>query len=832
MKKLLALVLALVMSMSLVTISNADFNDAAEIDYTEAVEVMNAVGVLKGYDNGDFGAKDTLTRAQAAKIIAYLDLGEKVAEALPAVQVYADVPASHWAAKYIAYCADAGYVSGVGDNKFAPDEKVTGYQFGKMLLCVLGYDAKIEQMTGANWSIKVATLMEKNDINDGVDSYASLALTRDEAAQYAFNTLKATCVEYDEMGTDINLGELGNITVGASKAEKVQSGSESYKAYVGDEDTIELGEKLYKKDLKKSTVADGDDFGRPAHKWEYDNEKVGVYADTADYVIYLTDAYNASSFDNTKLQAELRDLTDNDDLVIKTNPTDYTKLYVNGAATSIDSVTNFQGVVLELFCDSENEDVVNSISALDYKLGEITDVSTKLTKAQKEDGATCKIQIDDGNYYTNDKVEGFDAKTYVEDAYILYIADGSKEILASMVAETVEGKVTAIKGEKAAIDGTYYKMTESVKSSVAYGDEGTFYLNAAGMIAKVDTNTTKSDNYAYIYSINTENKRNSEGIQTDVVTVYFVKADGTKGSAEVAIDVAVTGGGESATKKYYYEDTTTEVAIGVVAYSIDSDGKFVKETEKDTIKWQGDSVSFDKDKAKVGDVYADDETVYIFSDFSDSSKVTVKTATGYKNAKAVSGTIVWTVADDGTALYVFVKAANVSQKSDATVAVLLDTTPVKTENDDKNAVWTYDVAIDGEETTISFETSKSATSTALTGKAKGFVFEFKMDGDYVDKDSVSSTDVTSGTVSKVTSSYVTIGDKQYDLPETVYTITFEYEDLTEAEAASFDASNADIAAKLDTVTVSEGGALKDAKVVYTLDSDDNFEVVFVLEYVY
>ena len=46
MKKLLALVLALVMSMSLVTISNAAFKDADKIDYKEAVDVMNAVGVF------------------------------------------------------------------------------------------------------------------------------------------------------------------------------------------------------------------------------------------------------------------------------------------------------------------------------------------------------------------------------------------------------------------------------------------------------------------------------------------------------------------------------------------------------------------------------------------------------------------------------------------------------------------------------------------------------------------------------------------------------------------------------------------------------------------
>ena len=69
MKKLLALVLALVMSMSLVTISNAAFKDADKIDYKEAVDVMNAVGVFIGDEKGNFNAKENLTREQAAKII-------------------------------------------------------------------------------------------------------------------------------------------------------------------------------------------------------------------------------------------------------------------------------------------------------------------------------------------------------------------------------------------------------------------------------------------------------------------------------------------------------------------------------------------------------------------------------------------------------------------------------------------------------------------------------------------------------------------------------------------------------------------------------------------
>ena len=69
MKKLLALVLALVMSMSLVTISNAAYSDKADIDLKEAVDVLSAVGVFEGSD-GKFDPKANLTREQAAKLVA------------------------------------------------------------------------------------------------------------------------------------------------------------------------------------------------------------------------------------------------------------------------------------------------------------------------------------------------------------------------------------------------------------------------------------------------------------------------------------------------------------------------------------------------------------------------------------------------------------------------------------------------------------------------------------------------------------------------------------------------------------------------------------------
>ena len=98
-KKILALVMALVLSLSLVTIaSGADFNDADEITLTEAVDVMTAIGVLEGHNTGDFAPKGTLTREQAAKIITYMLLGENADRLSVASTSFSDVAATRWSA--------------------------------------------------------------------------------------------------------------------------------------------------------------------------------------------------------------------------------------------------------------------------------------------------------------------------------------------------------------------------------------------------------------------------------------------------------------------------------------------------------------------------------------------------------------------------------------------------------------------------------------------------------------------------------------------------------------------------------------------------------------
>ena len=333
--------------------------------------------------------------------------------------------------------------------------------------------------------------------------------------------------------------------------------------------------------------------------------------------------------------------------------------------------------------------------------------------------------------------------------------------------------------------------------------------------------TTKSDNYAYIYAWDADpNGVNAEGFKTPTLTAYAVLADGTKAVYDVAVDTT----GSDTSVKYYWEDAaqTSENEIDlnkgyVIAYSINDDGELVHEEAQDTIKWQGNTLTVDKDNAAIGDAYANASTQYIFADVQ-STKVDVTVVTGYRNVKIESGSSVTTVADDdGNALYVFVKAANGTLSSDDAYAVLLDDKVVVTK-DGNDTFYTYTVAIDGEETELTWKNTDKASSLKI-----GQVFKFQMDGEYVKQANITAESATS--VLSANEDYVIVtGNTQYNLgAEEIYTITREFEDETAWNQGS---------GTPDSATVSVGGSIeKDDSVILVLDEKD-IVIAFVIEDIY
>ena len=481
MKKFLSLVLALVMTMSLVTVSAGakDFTDSSKIQYAEAVDVMSAVKVIDGYTDGSFNPSATLTRGAAAKIICNLILGPTTASALVAdAAPYKDVPTNHTFAGYIAYCQKTGIISGYADGSFKPANSLTGYAFMKMLLGALGYKAEQEGYTGANWSIQVA----KRALNIGLaddlvgDFNGVKAVTREEACLYAFNTLKATMVEYDKNSTVT----VGNITIKEQSDAKdmANTGKTDGKIFKAD-GKMQFAEKYFD---NLSVTKGSDDFARPANVWKLKAEKIGTYADTADLTytksVDVCDIYKdlglGSKIEKKDVSVYVDGVVDPENKIV---PVAITK-------DNDDDSYGANGVLTEVFYDDDADTV--TITEVNTYVGTIT----KTVKATDKKDAYVVV-APESEKPTNFKNEFETDDKFEDDDYVLYTySEDAKEIKSVEVAKSVSGEATRIENKAKVwdankaiyIEDTAYKFSnkaDGVKlDDASVGNEYDVYLDA------------------------------------------------------------------------------------------------------------------------------------------------------------------------------------------------------------------------------------------------------------------------------------------------------------------------------------------------------------------
>ena len=700
MKKFLSLVLALVMTMSLVTVSAGakDFTDSSKITYSEAVDVMSAVKVIDGYAEGDFRPSATLTRGAAAKIICNLILGPTTASALVAdAAPYKDVPTNHTFAGYIAYCQKEGIISGYADGTFRPAASLTGYAFMKMLLGALGYDAEVEQYTGANWSINVAKRAMNIGLKDGLigDFNGVKAVTREEACLYAFNTLQATMVEYSAK-TSVSTNGTTVVIAGSEAKDVVNTGKTD--SNIDKDGKMQFAEKYFE-DLKLDKTSD--DFGRPANKWNVKKEEVGTYANTPDATftkkVTKADVYNAigkTVYDDLKDgDATLTTYFDGDGTKVKAADVDSTWANKNDTG-KVNSTGN--GDLTEIYVDDDNNVTIVTIrtyvfqAATDYDAKkESVNLTQDGSKADNLTNAAKTIVLNDRTVEAEDYAVVKDLKA---DDYVLVTAvkNGSGYDVKSV--EKAEVKTVEVSGYKLndSVDAasTTYKYNanaDSIKgTSYNVGKQATLVLDKYGYIIAVEESVVLSD-YVYIEKFGSTSSLNAKALANAIF------ADGT--DAEITVKevlgvknkTTIANYGTSMAGWYTYSKNT---ANEYTLYAIES--KYNQKADsfsgKDTVVSENGKVN--PIKGTLNGVLANDDTVILVSDKDDDITV----YTGVKNFPGVKLT---------------------SASSKATVSAV-----VKTSNGYASLVY---IDVDG--------------SATITGdKNSNLVYVVEYDGKYVTKD--------------------------------------------------------------------------------------------------
>ena len=650
MKKFLSLVLALVMTMSLVTVSAGakDFTDDSKIQYQEAVDVMSAVDVIDGYSDGSFNPQGTLTRGAAAKIICNLILGPTTAAELHAdTAPYKDVPANHTFAGYIAYCAQQGIISGYADGAFRPAATLTSYAFMKMLLGALGYDSEIEGYVGSNWSIQVAKRALNIGLDDGLngDFNGIKAVTREEACLYALNTMTADMVDYDSR-TSVSVGG-SEVVIAGSKAQEVVNNNKKETIY--DDEVMQFAEKYFS-DLKLSKGTD--DFSRPANVWKNKAEEIGTYADAADatYTVKVEagDIYKDLGLGSTVDKKDVTVYEDGKEL--KDGALDIKK----GSDVKVGNTD--KGVLTEVYYDSKADTM--DIITINFYVGEVN--RTVKATAKKD----AYIVIDTENVKP-DGVGGaleFETnETFEDDAFVVFsYSQSAEEVKTVALAESVNGTVSRAvndtddedKNVSVTIDGTKYDGSKNVAGvkvgEVSVNNDYNIYLDSYGYMIYIEEDEFLSSDYALVLAA-----QNKDDFSSNRALLAF--GDGS----ERVVDTA---------KNYKSGDNAIPVGT-IVTYKVDDDKVYTlkpvsttytsnttvdKKLDMDDFAENYDSLRLTNDKAgiTVGNMYtitrAADSKVWEYSD-------SAKEATLTSNSKTVF--VVYDAEDDEYSVYTGIKNA-------------------------------------------------------------------------------------------------------------------------------------------------------------------------------
>ncbi len=452
MKKFLSLVLALIMVMSLVTVSAGateykDFTDKGEIQYEEAVAVLNRLGIITGYSEGDFRPEGELTRGAAAKIIVSLLIGPEAAEALPTTNSpYPDVPAGNVFAGYISFCKTEEIINGYNDGTFRPTGTLTGFAFAKMLLSALGYDGKVEGFTGSGWTVRVSALGSKANLFNHLDFKGGETVNRETACQLALNTLKATMVQYTG-GMNITSSDGTTMVVNATR-EYVTS-NQDYASHINNRKvsnagnstadthwTVEFGEEHFKDLRMDREEKNSDQFGRPSNVWSYKKVTIGTYPIEADFT-YTTQVIHA--VDGTTDAAKVRALgLSGYDTEADTNASirgSKTRLWLNGYETvlpenKVAEIADYtdNGTLVEVYVSDEDADFITDVVVVKTQLMEVKRVGSDYVSLDKH-GVDGK---DDSK--AGDPVYGYNQRPIDRPVHDVEVDDDYYELLKGLKA--------------------------------------------------------------------------------------------------------------------------------------------------------------------------------------------------------------------------------------------------------------------------------------------------------------------------------------------------------------------------------------------------------------
>ena len=694
-------------------VSYDDFSDKDKIVNDDAVSMLVELNVINGKDDGSFDPEGIVTRAEMAKMICVvLNGGKDPSLGNVSNYTYTDT-VGHWAAAYIEYCTTLGIVAGDGTGKFNPSNTVTGAEAAKMLLVALGFKSEIEGFTGANWAVNVNVRANQKGLFDELSINPSEGLTRDNAAQMVWNALDAGVVSYDYTlitdGSSITSSptlidnESKTLLTDKFKVAKLEG------VIVANENATSTGTAVEKEDvtvllltsddadskqdegdtitLKTATAANllGKSVTMFAKDWKngaYQTVLGNPVVSSDNMIATISEDSDADDVKDALKDAGIKEvskavLVQN---FIRATDKDDKELTISGMA----DVAKLTGNGIEVtVISNDNDNKADFVIVTKMIAGK---VSAYNAKGNDGDGYITVTALTD--IAKADQIAGAEfadvkgSEDLAKDDIVLYYRVG--DTFYAEKADSVNVTVTSTKGDDQIKDGsnTYKASALSSKydddnntvltTAVEPDDEVTLYLDNFGYVVYTDA-VTAADEYMFITGSDASVKSGFESL-----TIKGVLSDGTEVTASVnKIDskkLSSAFEGLSGTTAEKEEAAQKLVNNKIVTYT--KTGEKYNITVKDNTK----ITQIEKNKASLGGATANSKTIFVIGDKNDNYKV----YTGIANVPNVTNkdAKLYCYAPSGVAKFVVALSATTSDGDTNGIYILGKTASAKKDGDD------------------------------------------------------------------------------------------------------------------------------------------------------
>lgn len=654
--------------------------------YEEPVQVLAALKIMVGDENGSLRLNDTIRRSEVAKMVVHAMGLDSLAEASKGSTVFPDVPADHWASGYISVANTHGLVIGDNTGKFRPDSRITYAEAMTIFVRATGYEP-VAISKGGYPNGYVAAAGE-NGLADDVGGAIKEGITRGNVAVLANNALTTKLMERKGFGQNETY-EITDKTLLSDKLEVEKlsgqisavgstsiDGSSSLK-----KGQVKIGDKIYETSYNISNLLG---YNVDYYAIENENGEDEIILAMPQKNSNVTEEISSDLFEkitekNSYKAIEYYKNENSSKTTVATLEND-AKLVYNGKSETMSDdlidLTDKSGKIILL--DTNRNGRYDVVFVMDYFNMVVEEVTSTNKIVDKYGAPTLKLDDEDENlsYRIMNGIQQIELSDLQEYDVLSVAASLDKEVYEIEVSrKTVSGKITGTDEEGYYINDELYKVAENYEGSLNLNMEGVFYLDVFGKIAGVDTKAAASNNYAYLIRAYTDSNTEestirmftSEGKEESVVMTEKVRFNGKSGQKASEVVTQLQSSGNTTKQLITYTKNADDKIVAINTAEDKTSSGEVNE-DKFTLNYNLTDAVYNAKLQKLGNVRIDENTT-IFDIQNDVKDYSIATMDMFEDEQKYN-VMVFDMAENFVAKAIVVTGAEFMTNAESSIAIV------------------------------------------------------------------------------------------------------------------------------------------------------------------